>query len=212
MPRLPSYRSDATVAIDALDRSGDAVALAELLTARTARPQLAVGLFGDWGEGKSHFLGLLRQQVQAIARPGNPLAHSAVRQVRFNAWHYAETDLWASLVAELFAQLAAPPNEDLGAEQRRQSRLAAELVAERGLQERLRAARARRDELQHVLGGVRPAEPPSLGSPTGATWIASARGSGRIRGDVVRWGLVHPSALISIHSTVAPGYLARAAA
>jgi hypothetical protein len=151
VPRLPSYRSDATAATDALDRTGDAVALAELVTARTARPPLAVGLFGDWGEGKSHFLGLLRQQVQATARPDNLLAHSAVRQVWFNAWHYAETDLWASLVAELFAQLAAPPGGDLGAEQRRQSRLAGELVAERGLRERLQAARARRDQLQQAL-------------------------------------------------------------
>ena len=151
VPRLPPYRSDATAVTDALDRAGDAVALAELLTARTARPPLAVGLFGDWGEGKSHFLGLLRQQVQATARPDNLLAHSAVRQVWFNAWHYAETDLWASLVAELFAQLAAPMDGDLGAEQRRQSRLAGELVAERGLRERLQAARARRDELQQAL-------------------------------------------------------------
>ena len=68
--------------------------------------------------------------------PDNLLAHSWVRQVRFNAWHYAETDLWASLVAELFAQLAVPADGDLGAEQRRQSRLAADLVMQRGLQER----------------------------------------------------------------------------
>ncbi|MEU7873299.1 P-loop NTPase fold protein [Dactylosporangium sp. NPDC049140] len=149
--RLPFYRSDTTAATDELTRAGDAIALAELITARTARPPLAVGLFGDWGEGKSHFLGLLQQQVTLVARPNNPLAHSAVRQVRFNAWHYAETDLWASLVAELFAQLAASPDGDLGAEQRRQSRLAAELVAERGVRERLQVARGRRDRLQQAL-------------------------------------------------------------
>ena len=154
VPRLPSYRSDATADGDALDRSADAVALAELITARSARPPLAVGLFGDWGEGKSYFLGLLQQQVAATARPDNPLAHDAVRQVQFNAWHYAETDLWASLVAELFAQLAAPPDGDVGAEQRRQSRLTAELINERGLRERLHAARGRRDELQTALWRV----------------------------------------------------------
>ena len=110
---------------------------------------MAVGLFGDWGEGKTHFLGLLREQVAATARPDNPLSCSAVRQVRFNAWHYAETDLWASLVAELFAQLAEPPDRDVGKEQRRQSRLAADVVARRGLRERLQSARARRDELRN---------------------------------------------------------------
>ena len=127
------------------------MALAELVTAVTATPPLAVGLFGDWGEGKSHFLGLLREQVTVVARPDNPLACSAVRQVRFNAWHYAEADLWASLVAELFAQLAAPPDGDTGAEQRRQSRLTADLVIKRGLGVRLKAARSRRDVLEARL-------------------------------------------------------------
>ncbi|MGQ4390641.1 P-loop NTPase fold protein [Streptomyces sp. SAS_270] len=152
LPRfLPAYRSDAVPAVDELDRTDDAAALAELVTARTATPPLAVGLFGDWGEGKSHFLNLLRQEVETAARPDNPLSHTAVRQVQFNAWHYAETDLWASLVAELFAQLATPTDGDLASEQRRQSRLTAELIAERGLRERLRAARARRDDLRRAL-------------------------------------------------------------
>lgn len=156
-PWLPSYQSDITATTDELSRSGDAIAVAELVTARTARPPLAVGLFGDWGEGKSHFLGMLQQQVETVAQPTNPLAHADVRQVRFNAWHYAETDLWASLVAELFAQLATPPDGDRSKEQRRQSRLTADLVAERGLRQRLDAARERRDRLQQALG-----EPKSL--------------------------------------------------
>ena len=151
VPRLPAYRSDAAAAADELSRAGDAVALAELVTAVSARPPLAVGLFGDWGEGKSHFLELLQQQVAAVARPDNLLAHSAVRQVRFNAWHYAETDLWASLVAELFAQLAQVPDGQRGAEQRSQSRLAADLIWQRGLAERLTAARDRRDDLQQAV-------------------------------------------------------------
>ncbi|WP_405512341.1 P-loop NTPase fold protein [Streptomyces canus] len=148
---LPAYRSDAAPAADELDRTDDAAAVAELVTARTARPPLAVGLFGDWGEGKSHFLNLLRQEVKTAARPDNPLSHTAVRQVQFNAWHYAETDLWASLVAELFAQLATPTDGDVASEQRRQSRLTAELIAERGLRERLRSARGRRDDLRRAL-------------------------------------------------------------
>jgi hypothetical protein len=149
---LPPYRSDAPTAVDQLDRAADATAVAELITARSARPPLAVGLFGDWGEGKSHFLGLLHRAVEAAARPGDLLAHGFVRQVRFNAWHYAETDLWASLVTELFAQLASPATDaETGAavsEQRRQSRLAAELIAARGLPQRLQAARDRRDQLR----------------------------------------------------------------
>lgn len=150
--RWSTYRSDVSESPDELARVGDAVALAELITARSARPPLAVGLFGDWGEGKSHFLSLLKDRVHATAQPDNPLAHNAVRQVWFNAWHYAETDLWASLVSELFAQLAR--SDDAASEQRSQSRLAAELVARRGLRERLAAARARRDELTTALDRI----------------------------------------------------------
>ncbi|MDQ3274837.1 MAG: P-loop NTPase fold protein, partial [Actinomycetota bacterium] len=152
--RLPRYRFDDTADQDQLDRTVEAAALAELITARSAKPPLAVGLFGDWGEGKSHFLRLLGEQVSTSAARHDELAHDAARQVRFNAWHYAETDLWASLVAEVFTQLASPPGSgedgDVGREQRRQSRLAAELVAERKLAERLDAARARRDQLRHA--------------------------------------------------------------
>ncbi|MFI0719782.1 P-loop NTPase fold protein [Streptomyces sp. NPDC021224] len=152
VPRLPAYRSDALGVADELARSDEARALAELVTARSARPPLAVGLFGDWGEGKSHFLGLVQEQVDTVARAGNPLAHHAVRQVRFNAWHYAETGLWASLVAELFAQLASPPGTgDPGGAQRSMSRLTAELVSARGLRTRLDAARRRRDRLEEAL-------------------------------------------------------------
>ncbi|BBB01333.1 hypothetical protein RVR_8697 [Actinacidiphila reveromycinica] len=153
LPRLPTYRSDSAVATDELSREGDATAIAELITARTVQPPLAVGLFGDWGEGKSHFMNLLQQRVAGNERTGSPLAQRDVRQVRFNAWHYAETDLWASLVAELFAQLSTPPSGDRGDEQRRQSRLTAELVQERGLGERLIGARKRRDELREALDG-----------------------------------------------------------
>ncbi|MEU9575397.1 P-loop NTPase fold protein [Streptomyces massasporeus] len=150
-PHLPSYKSDATADADELDRIGDARGVAQLITSRTATPPLAVGLFGDWGEGKSHFLRLLHLQVEETAQPDNQFAHGAVRQVDFNAWHYAETDLWASLVAELFAQLNSPPSGDRGAEQRRQSRLAAELVARRGVRERLQAARERHRKLLRAL-------------------------------------------------------------
>lgn len=71
-----------------------------------------------------------------------------------NAWHYAETDLWASLVSELFTQLAISPDDDRSGEQRRQSRLAAELVSSRHLMERLQAARNRHHDLAAALRGA----------------------------------------------------------
>jgi WD40 repeat protein len=175
--RLPPYRSDATSTGDDLSRADEARALAELVTSRSARPPLAVGLFGDWGEGKSHFLELMQQQVRATARPNNLLAHHAVRQVRFNAWHYAETGLWASLVAELFAQLAAAPAEDSGTAQRQLSRLSADLVAQRELPHRLRAARQRRDQLQAALS-TRGSRWSQLSQEQRRDWAAVAGESG----------------------------------
>lgn len=87
LERVPSYRSDASSEQDALSRAGDAVALKDLITARTARPPLAVGCSGN-GEKESHFLELLRQYESIAAHLDNPLAHSAVQQVWFNAWHF----------------------------------------------------------------------------------------------------------------------------
>lgn len=152
VPRLPAYHSDTAGGADELARTGEARALAELLTATSARPPLAVGLFGEWGQGKSHFLRLLYDQVAAAARPDNSLSVHAVRQVRFNAWHYAETGLWPSLVAELFATLAAPGDDaDPGTAQRSLSSLSAHLVTKRQLPERLRAAEARLADLTRAV-------------------------------------------------------------
>jgi hypothetical protein len=153
--RLPTYRSDDPVDPDWLNRDNEAAALAEMIAAQSARPPLAIGLFGDWGEGKTHFLRRIADHVSdlaAIARndPDDRLTHSAVRQVHFNAWHYAETDLWASLVTELFSQMAAGPG-DPGVEERRQSRLAADLAARRRLPERLRAAQDRQQAIRQQL-------------------------------------------------------------
>jgi hypothetical protein len=140
VPRaLPEYRSDTVAGLDLLDRQREAVAIADLVTARAAQPPLAVGVFGQWGESKSQFLELVGEAVRARAAgvgADDPVTHGAVRQVRFNAWHYAEADLWASPVAELFAQLgrdAADPER----EARQRSRLSSELVDARGLRAEL---------------------------------------------------------------------------
>ena len=154
--RLPGYRSDDPGDPDRLNRDAEAAALAEMITAQSVSPPLAIGLFGDWGEGKTHFLRRITGHVDKLASaarddPDDRLTYLAVRQVRFNAWHYAETDLWASLVAELFSQMAAAAPADRGLEERRQSRLAAEIAARRQLPERLRAAQDRQEALRQEL-------------------------------------------------------------
>jgi hypothetical protein len=76
---------------------------------------LAVGLFGNWGSGKSFFMALLQERIDELAAGARSENHphespfcSRVRQIRFNAWHYVDCDLWASLAATLFEELARP--------------------------------------------------------------------------------------------------------
>lgn len=91
-----------------IDRYVDA--FARVAASKDLKPPLSVGLFGDWGAGKSYFMDRVRERIGDLTKPDEGgedtdpyLRH--VCQIEFNAWHYAETDLWASLVGTLFNQL-----------------------------------------------------------------------------------------------------------
>jgi len=95
------------------DRLGAAadVEKAVLLAHDTPLP-LAVGLFGDWGSGKSFYMALMQERIAELSQAAAQELPDAwpyckeVRQVRFNAWHYVDADLWSSLAATLFDELA----------------------------------------------------------------------------------------------------------
>lgn len=61
-------------------------------------------------------MGLLRGQVNALAHSEYPGYCSDIVQIGFNAWHYADSNLWASLGDEIFRQLA---EQDESTENRR---------------------------------------------------------------------------------------------
>jgi hypothetical protein len=99
---------------DRLGVGDEAKAFARLAAARAFRPPLAVGVFGDWGSGKSFFMRLMYEHLERLAsgtpsdaapEAGAAAFHTDIVQVRFNAWHYVETNLWASLVDHLFSEL-----------------------------------------------------------------------------------------------------------
>ncbi|WP_019601994.1 P-loop NTPase fold protein [Teredinibacter turnerae] len=96
---------------DLLDVDRDAIALAKVLCARDAAPPLAIGLFGDWGSGKTFFMRRLRMHVNTLTQtvvqePAKEAAFCGkVAQIWFNAWHYQEANLWASMVNHVFAGL-----------------------------------------------------------------------------------------------------------
>jgi hypothetical protein len=94
--------------IDLLGTGRDAAALADLLLLDDLKPPVAVGVFGPWGSGKSTLIRMVRQEIEARTTANEREAKaSKVVQIKFDAWSHADAEnLWASLTAELFDQLA----------------------------------------------------------------------------------------------------------
>jgi len=116
---------------DPLGIQADVSAFARLICLEESKPPLSIGLFGEWGSGKSSFMERLQATITKLtqdqkdarkalaARASTDQAQAAastdaasaprfvenVVQIRFNAWHYADANLWASLTAEFFDQL-----------------------------------------------------------------------------------------------------------
>src|SRR5262249_9445080 len=65
--------------------------------------------------------------------------------IRFNAWHYADTALWASLVSHILEQLAAYVNPSKRPEEQRKE-LLKELESAKDLRSRAEADKAQVDE------------------------------------------------------------------
>jgi peptidoglycan hydrolase-like protein with peptidoglycan-binding domain len=105
-------------AADRLGTAAEVEVLASVLLARDTPLPLAIGLFGDWGSGKSFFMAHMQERIAELAdlakkrRPDAAPFCREVRQVRFNAWHYVDSNLWASLAASLFDQLARADARD----------------------------------------------------------------------------------------------------
>jgi KAP family P-loop domain len=117
---LAGYDNDEAKGEDRLGIDHDVRALAAVLASTKVTPPLSVGLFGDWGSGKSFFMGKLRERIDQLAAAAHarPEAESwfcgkrgAVVQIDFNAWHYMDADLWSSLAVRVFDSLAENLNE-----------------------------------------------------------------------------------------------------
>jgi hypothetical protein len=112
---LAGYQSDDPSGTDLLGITEEVRALASVMAAKTVEPPLSLGLFGDWGTGKSFFMNKLEARIKKLAKGASedekknidsPYC-SNVLQITFNAWNYIDSDLWASLTAEIFENLAA---------------------------------------------------------------------------------------------------------
>ena len=111
-PMMAGFNTDqAERGDDKLDVSRFATAFAVVVSANAVEPPLSIGVFGDWGSGKSFFMRLMNDATQELCGidttgpDGKRLFCRRVVPIRFNAWHYAEHDLWASLVQTIFRGL-----------------------------------------------------------------------------------------------------------
>jgi len=103
----PSFRPSEQ---DSLKAKDQAEVFASLLIAEEVPLPYAIGLLGDWGVGKTFFMRLMQENVEFVAGRGvdsdTPGSVSRAAQIEFNAWHYVDSDLWASLASHIFDRLA----------------------------------------------------------------------------------------------------------
>ena len=124
LPSVPGIRSDEPSHVDRLGMRDDVEMLATLITAASTEPPMAVALLGEWGAGKSSVMLQVQDEVERLATrprsdPDDSDYVSNVCQVRFNAWHYSDDQVWTGLIDHLFRKLAAaaadggtPPSPD----------------------------------------------------------------------------------------------------
>ncbi len=154
----PGFASDLPVGVDQLGVETEVASLCSVIAARDVVPPLSIGLFGDWGAGKSFFIQRMRARIELLANASRATSdtafHGSIRQIVFNAWHYADANLWASLARGVFEGLADDPDE----QQRIVEQLAVsgeqlqDAKAERAVaQERVRQAEQARRQAQDEL-------------------------------------------------------------
>jgi KAP family P-loop domain len=118
---IPGYATDRPAVSDSdpLEIAEDVQAFARLICLEQASPPLSICILGEWGSGKSTFMERLQMKVDELVPPTNNLntqyanrpSEDSLRfvkrivQIRFNAWHYSDANLWASLTSVFFDQL-----------------------------------------------------------------------------------------------------------
>jgi hypothetical protein len=151
--RLAGFQADdAKGEVDWLDIDTDVNAFAALIASRTVSPPLSIGLFGEWGSGKTFFMRRLRKRVDKLSEKAQESGqmqrdlpyYKRIAQIEFNAWHYVESNLWASLVEHIFSNLRVTGDKNEGVLEKLQKHLLNQLnvkiAAERQADERVKAA------------------------------------------------------------------------
>lgn len=110
---VPGFDADLPSGSDLLGVGREVEAFAMLIAGKDTLTPLSVGIFGAWGSGKSYFMKRVEERVVALAQEedARDYYYRHVAQVRFNAWHYSESNVVASLVDHIFKNLRFGPKE-----------------------------------------------------------------------------------------------------
>ncbi len=111
IPDRASFSNDVPGRIDSLNFTDYVRGFARLLADVDVKLPIAIGLFGNWGVGKTHFINMLQANIDKLvegqaADKQNRRFVRRVSQITFNAWNYIDTNLWASLAIHIFDELA----------------------------------------------------------------------------------------------------------
>ena len=133
MPTTPkpsrlSTLSDAPAIEDALNFAPYAKTLADIVADPATETPLTIGVFGDWGSGKTSLMRMVERRVRD--RPAAEIQAFPVEPLWFNAWMYSrEEALWRALLLHVLRGirplLAGPEFLDAN---RRLDRIAAQLT------------------------------------------------------------------------------------
>ncbi|MEM9820402.1 MAG: P-loop NTPase fold protein [Bacteroidota bacterium] len=105
------FDTDSVGGEDHLDVSHEVDSFANLIVSSELKPPLSIGLFGNWGTGKSFFMEKLFDGVKELSAKANLEVEDTsvcknIVQIKFNAWYYIDANLWASMVSNIFEKLS----------------------------------------------------------------------------------------------------------
>jgi predicted KAP-like P-loop ATPase len=109
-----AFLNDTPVGPDRLKIVDEVQSLADAIALKKMNPPMVVGIFGGWGSGKSFVLHLIEERLLELRcqRIGSGDADSQrfpfvghPYLIRFDAWTFAKSNLWASLMQTTLVEL-----------------------------------------------------------------------------------------------------------
>lgn len=162
----------------------DVEALSTLMAVNRLEPPLSIAIFGDWGSGKTFLMRKIQERVMLLEKFGrqqmeaNPREEqgkdgekrqarycSSILQIEFNAWHYTESNLWASLLNYIFEKLQEKLNRESKTVDEKERQKNVEALFQQF--ETARAARAESEALVERIGAETTAAGTAVGVAEG---------------------------------------------